>query len=319
MNNFWRKNMKEMLLITGVFDRLSGSDPDEKTIDPDEYTIEDYQELLNEYRDAEAEILINIATIHFEEENINKSMKTLENAIEIYKELKDLNKQALVLDLMGDINRYNNKNSLALENFREAYRIYSDDESDHKNELLEKIKELEVLQSAGEAKNIYNYGIPTKIPSEPRTQMEQSSDYIKIRDNIEDVIGMLNGADTYISYAKSEDPMEDLENAYEMSSGIGDNTGKSTLLLIMGYVSLEKSKTNEALKYFNEALEKFQDIDDNMGEAVSRLLIGTADYINGNMEKVSTNFRKSIEILRDMEDVPGENIAMKLINAIYEE
>ncbi len=308
-----------MLLITGVFDRLSGGDPDERSIDPNEYTIEDYQELLNEYREAEAEILINIATIHFEDENIIKSMKTLKKAIEIYKELKDFNKQALVLDLMGDINRYNNKNSLALENFREAYGIYSDDESDHKNELLEKIKELEVLQNVGEAKNIYNYGIPTEVASEPRTQTEQSSDYIKIRDNIEDVIGMLNGADTYISYAKSEDPMEDLENAYEMSSGIGDNTGMATLLLIMGYVSLEKSKTNEALKYFNESLEKFQDIDDNMGEAVSRLLIGTGDYINGNMEKVSTNFRKSIEILRDIEDVPGENIAMKLMNAIYED
>ena len=87
----------------------------------------------------------------------------------------------------------------------------------------------------------------------------------------------------------------------------------------MGYVSLEKSETDEALKYFNEGLEKFQDIDDKMGEAVSRLLIGTADYINGNMEKVSTNFRKSIELLRDLEDIDGENIAMNLMNAIYED
>ena len=309
--------MKEMLIITGVFDRISGGSED-KPIDPDEYTIEDYQELFNEYRGAEAEILINIATIHFEEEDINKSMKTLEKAIEIYKELKDVNKQALVLDLMGDVDRYNDKNSSALKNYREAYASYSDVESDHKNELLEKIKELEVQQSAGEAQNIYNYGIPSNT-SEVRTPQEQSSDYLKIRENIEEVIDMLNGADTYLSYAKSEDPMQDLESAYEMSSGIGDNTGISTLLLIMGYVSLEKYKSDEALKYFNEGLEKFQDIDDKMGEAVSRLLIGTADYINGNMDKVSTNFRKSIELFRELEDIDGENIAMKLMNAIYEE
>jgi tetratricopeptide (TPR) repeat protein len=310
--------MKETLLITGVFDRISGGSED-KPIEPDEYTIEDYQELFNEYRGAEAEILINIATIYFEEEDINKSMKTLEKAIAIYKELQDVNKQALVLDLMGDINRYNNKNSSALKNYREAYASYSDVESDHKNELLEKIKELEVQQSAGEAQNIYNYGITSNVPSEVRTPQEQSSDYLKIRENIEEVIDMLNGADTYLSYAKSEDPMQDLESAYEMSSGIGDNTGISTLLLIMGYVSLEKSETNDALKYFNEGLEKFQDIDDKMGEAVSRLLIGTADYINGNMDKVSSNFRKSIELFRDLEDIDGENIAMKLMNAIYEE
>ncbi len=204
------------------------------------------------------------------------------------------NKQALVLDLMGDINRYNNKNSSALrELLGKHMQVYSDVESDHKNELLEKIKELEVHQSAGEAKNIYNYGIPSRCCiRSPELHRNNHQITLKIRENIEEVIGMLNGADTYISYAKSEDPMEDLESAYEMSSGIGDNTGISTLLLIMGYVSLEKSKTDEALKYFNEALEKFQDIDDKMGEAVSRLLIGTADYINGNMERVSTNFRK---------------------------
>jgi len=60
-----------------------------------------------------------------------------------------------------------------------------------------------------------------------------------------------------------------------MSSGIGDDAAKSTLLLIMGYVNLEKSKTEDSLKYFNEAFENFQEIDDKIGVAVSSLLIGT--------------------------------------------
>ena len=101
--------------------------------------------------------------------------------------------------------------------------------------------------------------------------------------------------------------------------GIGDDNAKSTLLLIIGYVSLEKFKTNDALKYFNASLENFQEIGDKQGEAVSRLLIGTADYINGDMEKVSSNFRKSIQLLRDMKDISGETIAMELMNSIYEE
>ena len=113
--------------------------------------------------------------------------------------------------------------------------------------------------------------------------------------------------------------MKELENAYEMSDGIGDDAAKSTLLLIIGYVSLEKFKTMDALKYFNASLENFQEIHDKKGEAVSRLLIGTAYYINGDMEKLSSNFRESIKLLREMKDLTGETVAMDLMNSIYED
>ena len=101
--------MTQMLLIAGVFDRLSGGNPSELP-ESEEYTLEDYKEILNEYKYAEAEILINIATINFEENHVRESLKNLEKAIVIYKELKDIGKQALVLDLIGDINRYKKKN-----------------------------------------------------------------------------------------------------------------------------------------------------------------------------------------------------------------
>ena len=311
--------MKEILLITGVFDRLSGGNSNNESNEAKEYTMEDYQEMLKEYKDAEAEILINIATIHFENENIPESIKTLKKAIKIYAEIEDLGKQGLVYDLMGDVNRYNNNISNAIEDYKKAYKFYFKINSDYKNEIKEKINNLEILESAGGPQMINNIGLPTSIPSDVTTPDVPTSDYSKISKKIEEVIGMLNGADTYMSYAKSEEPMEQLENAYEMSSGIGDDSAKSTLLLIIGYVSLEKFKTNDARKYFEASLENFQEIEDKKGEAVSRLLIGTADYINGDMDKVSSNFRKSIQILRDMKDISGETIAMELMNSIYEE
>lgn len=311
--------MKEILLITGVFDRLSGGNSNNGSNEAKEYTMEDYQEMLKDYKDAEAEILINIATIHFENENIPESIKTLKKSIKIYAELEDLGKQGLVYDLMGDVNRYNNNISNAIEDYKKAYKFYFKINSDYKNEIKEKINNLEILESAGGPQMINNIGLPTTIPSEVPTSDVPPSDYTKISKKIEEVIGMLKGADTYMSYAKSQEPMEQLENAYEMSSGIGDDSAKSTLLLIIGYVSLEKYKTHDALKYFEASLENFQEIEDKKGEAVSRLLIGTADYINGDMDKVSSNFRKSIQILRDMKDISGETTAMELMNSIYEE
>jgi tetratricopeptide (TPR) repeat protein len=316
--------MKKAFLITGVFDMLSGGNTGKESNENKEYNMEDYQEMLKEYKNAEAEILINIATIHFEDEDIPESIKTLKQAIKIYAELEDMGKQGLVYDLMGDVNRYNNNNSSALEDYKKAYKFYFKIKSDYKNEIREKINGLEKQESTVNTKKINNYGVPSNIQSEsPKledpTPDIPASDYNKISKKIEEVIGMLNGADTYLMYARSEDPMEQLENAYEMSDGIGDETAKSTLQLIIGFVSLEKNKTNDAIKYFNTSLENFQEINDKKGEAVSRLLIGTADYINGDMEKVSSNFRKSINILRDMKDIPGENIAMELMNSIYEE
>ncbi len=184
--------------------------------------------------------------------------------------------------------------------------------------MKKKSKDLEVKITARDAESIYD-GVSPKKTANITVKPEQSSDYTKISANIEEVIGMLKGADTYISYAKSENPMDALENAYDMSSGIGDDAAKSTLLLIMGYVNLEKSKTEDSLKYFNEAFENFKEIDDKMGEAVSSLLIGTAYYILGDMDRVNSNFRNSIAVFRELKDVFGENIAMKLMNAIYEE
>ena len=313
--------MKEILLITSIFDSLSGKSSSDKSTES-EYTIEDYQELLIDYKNAEADILINIAIIHFEDENIPQSIKNLVLAGKIYEELGNIEKQALVQDLIGDINRHNKKIDSARENYNEAYRLYYSIKSELKNNVREKIEKLDTMKKAEDAINIYSHNSPKESTATKINTPEYSndtSDYIKISKNIEKVFGMLRGAEAYRSYIKSEDPMGELKNAYEMSSGIGDNAGMATLLLIMGDVSLKEGKTEDALKYLNNSLEEFQQIDDMIGEAVSRLLIGTAYYITGYMEKVPQNFRKSIEILRNLNDINGENIAMNLINAIYED
>ena len=132
--------MKEALLITSVFDRLSGSS-NNKPIKPEDYTIEDYEELLDEYKRAEAEVLINIATIYFEKENIPESIKNLEKAIKEYNKLGDISKLALVYDLMGDVNRYNKKIDIAIDNYKKAYKLYFKINSKNKDEIKEKIND----------------------------------------------------------------------------------------------------------------------------------------------------------------------------------
>lgn len=309
--------MNEIFLITGFFDRFAGVEEEttDNSKDNEEYSLEEYLDLLNEYKVGEAEILINIATLYFEEENLKESLIYLENAIQIYDELGYVEKKGLVMDIMGDIYNNSGEERTALEYYKEAYKLYSETDSDNIDYIVNKINETERnLKPLDEKPK----KVIVKKEDLPHADII-SDDYKYISKDIEDVIEILKGANTYISYTKSENPMEELRNAYEMSNGIGDTDAKGTIQMIMGDFSLKNSKPVEALTEFKNAQENFKLTNNKTGEAVSMLLIGTTYYITGNMDEVPENFRKSIALLREIKDISGEEKAIKLMNSIYEE
>ncbi len=309
--------MKEFFLVNGFFDRFAGMEEEktENSGEIDEYSLEEYLEVLKEYKEGEAEILINIATIYFEDENTEESLKYLEKAILIYEDLNYIEKKALVMDIMGDIYSNTNQPRTALEYYKESYKLYKEADSNDKDDLVEKINVTEAtLRSIASSDKKFTVKKENLPPAEVI-----SDDYNYISQNVQEVIGILNGASTYMSYTTSENPLEQLRSAFEMSSGIGDTNAQGTILMIIGDVSLKNSKPVEALSEFKKGLETFKQANNETGEAVAMLLIGTTYYITGNMEKVPENFRKSIELLRKIKDVSGEEKAIKLMNTIYEE
>lgn len=308
--------MMEFFLVNGFFDRFAGLEKEKDPVDEsEEYELDEYLDILNEYRDAEAEILINIATIYFENENMEESLKYLEEAIVIYDGLDYLEKKALVMDIMGDIYYNTDEKRTALEYYKEAFKLYSETDSDTKENIISKINETEKDLVSVQSKSTLSSVKPQKTA--PLEVIKD--DYIEISTEIEEVIGILNGAKTYMSYANHENPIKQLENAYEMSSGIGDNDASATILMIKGNLTLKESKPVEALEDFKKGLELFKLTNNFTGEAVAMLLIGTAHYITGNMDLVAENFRKSIELLRQINNISGEEKAIELMNTIYEE
>ncbi|MTK63283.1 MAG: tetratricopeptide repeat protein [Methanobacterium sp.] len=312
--------MMELFLVNGLFDRFAGLEEEKETNgESEDYDLNDYLDILNEYRDAEADILINIATIYFEDDNMEESLKYLEEAIVIYDGLDYLEKKALVMDIMGDIYFNTGDKRTALEYYKEAYKLYSETDSEtdseSKGNIISKINETEKdLVSADSKPKLTNVKTKKTPPAEVITD-----DYIGISKEIEEVLRILNGANTYMSYANHEDPFEQLQNAYEMSSGIGDNDASATILMIKGNLTLKDSKPDEALEDFNKGLELFKLTKNFTGEAVAMLLIGTVYYLTGYMQLGAENFRKSIELLRQIKNIPGEEKAIELMNTIYEE
>lgn len=284
----------------------------------DEHSIEHYTKKIILCKETEAEALLNLGMLYNEDENSDDAIENLNKSLKIYRELENSEAEALVLDLIGDTYLSIREVHTALKYYNDAFREYAKIGSSQKNEMLEKIKEVEDIQDAieftksEEDEKEDRYGIPSEI----HVEEDYTPDYEEIGNKIDNVIKLLESARAYEIYAKSENPMEQLEEIFNTSRDIGDMKGEAISLLMMGDLLLKNEKTNKALKYFDNAYKIFNMLGDEKGEAISLVLIGTIDFVLGDMEKVGPNFRNAIEIFRKLKDKPAETFTVELLNSL---
>lgn len=302
--------MMNELLLLGVFDRFQKEEV---------YSIQDYRQLLWEYQEYEAEILIQIAVLSFEDDDIDDALESLKKARNIYEELGFEEKLADVLSLIGDIYLNIGEKGNALKCYRECMELYSSTDSSFKDDVLNKIKDLEAELSGTQA-------LPTddkaeeveevEIPSDAEIKTED--DFDQIFEKLDEVINLLEESGAYSSYLKTEKSLESVKEAYDLASDLGDKKSQGILLLIMGDKTLGKKITKKSMEYFNNALNIFVEINYPQGEAISHLFIGVVSFVLGDIENINFNFRKAIEIFRSLKDSYAESIAIELMNTIYE-
>lgn len=298
------KNLK-FLLIIGLFDILKKNG----------HSVKDYKKKIRVCKETEAETLLNLGMLYNEEENSDDAIEALNKSLEIYRELGDSETEALVLDLIGDTYLSIREINTALEYYDDAFKIYSSIKSSLKNEMFEKIKEVEDIQDAIEATKHEKYD-EDEIPSEFSVDEDYAPDYEEIGTKIDNVIRLLESAHAYGVYVNTDDPMGKLEEVFNTSRDIGDMAGEAISLLMMGDVFLKNEKTSTALKYFDNAYNIFNTLDDEKGEGISLVLIGTVDFVLGDMEGVSSNFRKAIRIFRKLNEKSAEKVTLELLNSL---
>lgn len=299
------------LMILGIFD----SKKDSKT------SIKELLEQLWEYQEAEANLMVEIATQQYENGDAEDAIGFLEKSADIYHELGFTEQEAVILDLIGDI--YNNMDDVqnAVDYYQQSYKLCSKIDTSLKEEVFNKIKDLEDYLEA-EKGDMANKGKITDsaLEGELKISGEEPIDevaYVEIGKKLDDIIGLLEEAAVYGTYQKFENPMGHVKEAYEMASSIGDEKGEAALLLIMGDISLKEERTKESLEFFTKSLNLFRKIGDEKGEAISRLMIGTAYFLLGETDDGSVYLRQSMEIIKRLNDKTIENAAMKLLNSIY--
>lgn len=252
--------------------------------------------------------------LYSEEENFDESVKYMMEALEVYRELKNKEREAFVLDMVGDIYLSIREISAALKYYTESFKLYSSIKSPLKKEMFKKIREVESIKDAIEIVKAKR-----KDGAEPKLDIED--DYVpnfeKIGIKLESVIKMLESARAYEIYSKEENPMKHLQEIYSTSREIGDLRGEAVSLLLIGDIYLKNKKTSTALKCFNNTYDIFQNLGDEQGKSISLILIGTVHFIHGDIDEVSPNFRNAIEIFRKLNDENAESVTVDLLNALY--
>jgi tetratricopeptide (TPR) repeat protein len=278
--------------------------------------LKKYLEQLWEYQEAEADLLVEIATIYYENDDSPEAVNYLEKAAEVYKELGYNKQEASLLDLIGDLYYGMNDNENASDYYRQSYKIYSSESDPTQEEVLNKLKKLDVSsESSGDATVEKTFPPIPKVESGPSFS-RVSLDDVEIVERLDDIIMLLNEASVYESYKNFKNPMEHVREAYDMSSSIGDEKGQAALLVIMGNIFLKDHNSNNALDSFEKALKIYRRIDDKKGQAIALLLIGASYYILGASDQTSTYLNEAISILKDTEDLDTEIKANNLFKAL---
>ncbi|MCK9152484.1 tetratricopeptide repeat protein [Methanobacterium alcaliphilum] len=296
-----------MILQTlGVFDAFKKKN---------EESLEYYIQRLEEIQNEEFDLLINISSIFLDEEKFEDSIKYLEKALRMAIDLNNNELEAFVLDSIGDVYLNSREIIKALEYYHESLRIYRSTKSPLKDEVKEKIKEVEKIKEALDISEINKM----KGIAVPEVEEDYQMDIATIIPKLDLIVNMIDGVSMYESYSQDTNALVQLKEAFKISREIGDEPGEATLLLLMGNQSLKQEKLNEAFKYFKDAKEFFRRLNDEKGLAITMILLGTLNFIQGDIEGVSNNFRSAVEKFQKLDNKKAESLSIDILNTLYNE
>ena len=281
-------------------------------------SLKEFLEQLWEYQEAEASLMVDIATLQYENGDINDALGFLEKSVKIYHELGFAEDEAIILDLIGDVYIGTDDIPNALDYYNKSLKLCLSLNMPLKAEVTDKIKKYgEYLQINEDEVDKGKLGFDDESFLSPDVDVDYSIDYVNIGKKLDDIISLLDESAVYSTYQEFRNPMAQLEEAYEMAHSIGDENGEGAILLIMGDLSLKDEKTKKSLEFFKRSLNSYRKIGDMKGQAISKLMIGTALFLLGETEEGSDYLRKSMDIIKDLEDVNIEKAALALLKSIY--
>ncbi|HML05016.1 MAG TPA: tetratricopeptide repeat protein [Methanobacterium sp.] len=303
-------------------------------------SIKYYKEKLDEYQENEAEILVDMGLLYYDEEKYDESIYYLKKAVKIYSSLFEIESEAFVHDLIGDVYLSQRKIDEAIVKYEKALNLYSNAKSSMKDEILEKIKEVEDIKQAIELadeakineeieKENFNELNDDKeenqteeydqIPEEKKEIFNCHLSYEKISSDLESIMKIISK-----KYNLKEPSKAEYETGYFQKSVIEaqknkDHEKEVGMLQLLGNYLMKEDKPYSAMQNLKTAYDVSHKNKDKEGEAFSLLLLGVLYYLLGKESMIYDVFKKSLDLLREIKYKKGEKIALDIINTLYNE
>lgn len=291
-------------------------------------SLKHYKEKLNEYQHNEADVLIDMGLLYYEDEKYDESLYHLKKAEHIYSSLNEKESEAFVNDLIGDVYLSIREMDMAMNKYQKAFELYSESKSPMKDDLLDKLTEVNDIKEAIELSKAedaeYEY---VDISTDDTEYLESKKDtmdkcyfsYEKISFKIDNIIKIVKN-----KYNIRDPSKEEYESGY-FQKGIfeahksDDSEREVAMLQVLSNFLMKENKPFSAMQNLKTAFDISHESGNKKGEAFSLLLLGVVYYILGKENKVYEIFRKSLIIFKDINYKKGEKIALDIINTLYTE
>jgi hypothetical protein len=296
-----------------------------------------YKKRLKEYQENEADVLIDMGVLCLEKEKFEEALQYLENAHQIYSGLYEKDGQAFVLDLIGDAYLSTRQIDIALAEYQKSFRIYSSIKSPLKNEMFDKIKEVENIKEAIELADTEK--INAEVEESEYDEVDEESvdntpdeeeyledtkhpctlNYEKIAPKLEKLMNIIKKRYAVNEYLKNEYEVSYIRKSIVEAHKNLEKEKEAVLFMLMGNFFIKEGKTYSALQNFKDAFNLFYEVGNDEGKGFSLLLLGVVYYILGKEDKIYGIFKESINIFEELNDTKGKSAAIDLINTLYSE
>ncbi|MBD2201210.1 CHAT domain-containing protein [Calothrix sp. FACHB-1219] len=255
-------------------------------------------------RKAEADKLSDQAKQQFQISQFEAALRSWQQALIIYREIKDLKGEGKALNSIG-----------ATYNFLGDYRKAIEYEE----------KALNIFRAIGErqyeGKALGNLGNAYDNLGEYKKAIYYHNEDLKIAREVKDSQGelqsLVNLGNAYLALGNYPQAIEYYQQSLKIAREIKDLQGEGTTLNNLGNAYFNLGEYSKAIEYHQESLSIAQKIRNRYGEGSALVNLGNVYYVLGDYPKAIEYNQQSLDIAREIKDLQGEGYALGNLGNTY--
>jgi CHAT domain-containing protein/Flp pilus assembly protein TadD len=278
-------------------------------------------------------------------ESLQQAITKFEEALPLYRAVKDRRKEAVTLDYIGEIYEVSGEKQKALEFYNQSlllYRAVGDREKEaltftsigfvylfleEKQKALDYFNQsLPLYRAVGnrlrEARTLNSIGLVYDDLGEKQKALDyfnQSLPLSRAVGNKErEALILINIGVVYDSLGEKQKALDYFNQSLPLSRALSNRFAEARTLTSIGLVYDSLGEKQKALDYFNQSLPLSRALGDRDGEVRTLTSIGLVYDDLGEKQKALDYFNQSLALSRAVGNRKGETVALSNIGVVYD-